>query len=159
MTLGYTPLPVHAQPHHSGTTPLPVQGQPHHLGTTPLPVHAQPDHSGTTPLPVHAQSHPSDATVVPMHQSMHTKYPPTIWTACNPSTLPPGPHQLWMPNLLSAPVCTAPFTLVFMSGQISICYGCRKNFTKPAVIPFNLVVKHEDNRSYTATDGCWLWSG
>ena len=24
---------------------------------------------------------------------------------------------------------------------------------KPAVIPFNLVVKHEDNRSYTAPDG------
>ena len=90
-----------------------------------------------------------------MHHSVQTGCPPTVWSPwspCNPSIVLTGPPQLGMPNPLY-PVSTAPFTLVFISGQISTCFDCRKGFMKPAATALNLVVKHEDNRSYTTHNG------
>ena len=164
------PVPTNHQPHYSDTTPgqAPANHQPHPSGTTsgPVPLHHQPHPSGTTPgpVPLHHQPHPSSTTPgpVPLYRQPHPSgtmlpahqlaYPSAIWT-CNPSSVLPGPPKLWLPSPPTAPVYTAPFTLVFIMGQVSTCFGCRKSFMKPAPIPFNLVVRHEDHRSYTAPDG------
>ena len=122
-----------------------------------LPTHAWMMKRGYHHSGVHASGAPSFMYHTGTRASLcadwvQTGCPPTIWSPCNSSIASTAPPQLWMPNPLY-PVSTAPFQLVLISGQISTCFGCRKGFMKPAVIPFSLVVKYKDNRRYTAPDG------
>ena len=104
--------------------------------------------SVTTPVPL--QPHLLGTTLGPASNQ------PRMWTSYSPPVVLPSPlgcPQLQMPNPFPSPLHTAPFTLVFVSGQITTCFGCRSSFLKPAVAPFNVVVQHKDYRSYTAPDG------
>ena len=64
-----------------------------------------------------------------------------------------GPPSLLTPGIISNQPNTAPYVLMFLSGNISTCFGCRGNFTKPAIPPKNLVIQHEDYRSYMDKTG------
>ena len=42
-----------------------------------------------------------------------------------------------------------PFTLVFITGNISLCSGCLNHYQKPIVPPFDVCVKHTEWRSFS----------
>lgn len=96
----------------------------------------------------------------------------------HPPTLQPpllSPPTLWPPNLSLAPsypptfnqyfgytgyggddrANAHPFTLCFVSGNISVCHGCKQRYVKDAGPPYDLCVKHEEWRTFrlsAATD-------
>ena len=41
-----------------------------------------------------------------------------------------------------------PFVLCFISGNISVCYGCRQKYPKPCVPPNDLCVRHKEWREF-----------
>ena len=41
-----------------------------------------------------------------------------------------------------------PFLLCFISGNISVCYGCRQKYPKPCVPPNDLCVQHKEWREF-----------
>ena len=45
-----------------------------------------------------------------------------------------------------------PFTLCFISGNISVCYGCRQKYQKPCQPPDDLCVRHKEWRDYFPSD-------
>ena len=71
------------------------------------------------------------------------------------ATLPSHPPQLWSPMFIPTNNSsnTEPFTLVMLSGLISTCFGCRNNFIKPPKSPYDMVIRHKDNRPYIDPDG------
>ena len=74
--------------------------------------------------------------------------PPPLHT---PGTLVRGPYLHKGPSAGSSnPVC---YIVMFLSGNITTCFGCRLRFNKPPIPPFDLVVQHKDFRSYVDADG------
>ena len=47
-----------------------------------------------------------------------------------------------------SPPSVEPFELCFISGNISVCYGCRQKYPKPCVAPNDLCVKHREWREF-----------
>ena len=62
-----------------------------------------------------------------------------------PSHLPPLVH--FTPQGPS-PSTSEPFQLCFISGNISVCYGCRQKYSKPCQPPNDLCVRHKEWRQY-----------
>jgi hypothetical protein len=74
--------------------------------------------------------------------------PPPLHT---PGTLVRGPYLHKGQSAGSSnPVC---YIVMFLSGNITTCFGCRLRFNKPPIPPFDLVVQHKDFRSYVDADG------
>ena len=62
-----------------------------------------------------------------------------------PSCPPPLVH---VSSQNMSPHTTKPFELSFISGNISVCYGCRQKYAKPCGPPNDLCVKHKEWREY-----------
>ena len=45
------------------------------------------------------------------------------------------------------------FSLCFIKGNIRVCRGCRQNYTKPAVPPMDLCVRHQEWQKFTGPGG------
>ena len=68
-------------------------------------------------------------------------YPPSFFP------IPPmcSPHSAYG----SPAVMTGhPFTVVFISGNISVCAGCSNHYPKPATPPYDLCIKHTEWRQF-----------
>jgi hypothetical protein len=99
-----------------------------------------------------ANLHPCVSPSVMMPTS-HTPFT----TSCN-NTLALSQQQLYsMPSTSSGmsifPAPPAPFRLAFISGNISVCQGCRQKFPRNidgSIIdpPYNIVIQHEEDRAY-----------
>lgn len=48
---------------------------------------------------------------------------------------------------------TSPFTLTFITGNIRVCRGCRQKYSKPALPPLDLCVKHQEWQEFTGPSG------
>ena len=62
-----------------------------------------------------------------------------IWL---PSEPPPLVH--YSAESMTSSSITNPFTLTFISGNISICEGCRQRYVKPATPPIDLCIRHKE---------------
>ena len=79
-----------------------------------------------------------------------------IFPAGFPSTLPsPGPYYppcSFPPHFPYSPYSPGPpnsFSHCFISGNISVCMGCKNRYSKPAQPPDDLVIKHQEWRQFT----------
>ena len=55
--------------------------------------------------------------------------------------VPPPPPLI---RCASASPDSSPFTLAFITGNIRVCLGCRQKYSKPALPPLNLCVRHRE---------------
>ena len=53
------------------------------------------------------------------------------------------------PSIFS-PMIPQPFKLCFITGNISICTGCLRKYPKPSYPPYDIVIQHEEWRSFLA---------
>ena len=61
-------------------------------------------------------------------------------------------HQwflLVLPYRPPAAATESPFTLVFITGNISVCAGCSSRYPKPATDPYDICVRHTEWRLFT----------
>ena len=158
--LGTSPPTTQSQYGSSGlgTSPPTTQSQYRSsgLGTSPPTTQSQYGSSGlgislfsNQATPLSTQTQVSSMGTLPFFLA-----PPPLTPLHNQSAMSlSGPPRLWTPPMQPSPFHMAPFVLMFISGQISNCFGCRHNFMKPATPSFDMVVQHKDYRSYTAPDG------
>jgi hypothetical protein len=64
------------------------------------------------------------------------------------------------PNISSAvfPEPPMPFEMTFISANISVSHGCRQRFPRKSDgtiigVPYNVVIRHQENRSFTDPSG------
>ena len=97
---------------------------------------------------------------VPQH-ALHPHYQ-SPWGFYGPPPLPPPtlplpPPPPYMPYVAASPPGTlslhpsSPFTLCKVSGNISVCAGCRNKYPKNPIPPDDLCIKHQEWREYTPT--------
>lgn len=67
------------------------------------------------------------------------------------NVLPSSPPPLIQALTETSPE-TSPFTLAFVTGNIRVCRGCRQKYSKPALPPHNLCVRHKEWQSFGAVD-------
>ena len=66
----------------------------------------------------------------------------------------PSPYAAPFPSgSVCGPSQESPFTLVFITGNISVCSGCSGRYSKPVVAPHDICVKHTEMRRFTLPDG------
>ena len=53
----------------------------------------------------------------------------------------------------TSPANDSPFTLLFISGNIRVCRGCRQRFIKPPLPPNDLCVRHQEWQEFTPVGG------
>ena len=76
--------------------------------------------------------------------------PPPLWTPTS-HIYCTSPRQMCPPMLCTPSVHTptpSPFILLFRSGNISTCFGCRGRFSKQSCPPHDMVVQHKDYRKF-----------
>lgn len=66
------------------------------------------------------------------------------------NVLPSPPPLIQVPPETSPE--TNPFTLTFITGNIRVCRGCRQKYSKPALPPHNLCVRHKEWQSFGPID-------
>ena len=98
--------------------------------------------SFSSPGPHYPQFHP------PFYQQ-YTPYP-----SYPPSYMPPFPEPVVSPpSVASRPPAAASesslFTLVFITGNISVCAGCSNRYPKRPTAPYDVCVRHTEWRSFT----------
>ena len=73
----------------------------------------------------------------------------SVQYSVGPSSIPTCPPPLvhFSPQSTS-PSLSEPFILCFVIGNISVCYGCRQKYPKPASPPHDICVKHKEWREY-----------
>ena len=49
----------------------------------------------------------------------------------------------------ASPADDSPFVLLFLSGNIRICRGCKQNFQKPPTPPYDLCIRHQEWQEFT----------
>ena len=71
-----------------------------------------------------------------------------IWL---PSEPPPLVHYL--AESMTSSSITNPFTLTLISGNISVCRGCRQRYVKPATPPIDLCIRHKEWQDFIDPTG------
>ena len=84
----------------------------------------------------------------------------TVTKDQHPSYMPSWPtvsqqHQFYssqhrFPSPVGTPPALGTFHLCFITGNISVCAGCGQRYHKPVVSPFDLVVRHEERRTFSS---------
>ena len=54
---------------------------------------------------------------------------------------------------LQASTLTAPFVLMFITGNIAVCFGCKNKYVKTLQPPEDFCLKHQDWRQFTQSNG------
>ena len=54
---------------------------------------------------------------------------------------------------LQASTFTAPFVLMFITGNIAVCFGCKNKYVKTLQPPEDLCLKHQDWHQFTQSNG------
>lgn len=115
------------QSQHTGYPPLTLPPPPS-WAPSPPPSWTPPSPSWTPPPPLWTP-------------------PPPSWTPPPPSWTPPPPPS-WASNSNFTSPSNAgddPYKVCFKHGNISVCNGCRNNFTKADIV----VIQHAEFRQYT----------
>ena len=101
----------------------------------PSTTYPEPSHCYVPTRP--AYTSPSSAYLTPSYQGPSTPYsnPVTPWFH-----RPPEDPTAQGEN---------PFKLVFIFGNISMCYGCHSKYNKDLGPPYDLCIQHGENRQYT----------
>ena len=71
----------------------------------------------------------------------------------NMPIVPPPPPPPPLIRCTSASPDSSPFTLAFIAGNIRVCRGCRQKYSKPALPPLNLCVRHQEWQEFTGPSG------
>ncbi len=101
-------------------------------------------HKYVEPFPGFLHSHV--APFLPFLPSQVPVCPPLVSIpSCSSSTTTTTGSSTLSPP----PVPPSPFTLHVVSGNISICTGCRGQFLKDAPSPYNLCIQHMEWRQFT----------
>ena len=107
--------------------------------------------AGTSAIVASTVSHSAPGAYYP--QSHPLPYQPyTSYPSCQPSYMPKFSPVFSPPDTAYDPpagATTSPFSLVFVSGNISVCAGCSNHYPKPIMAPYDVSVWHTEWRSFT----------
>ena len=109
-------------------------------GVSPIPTVRPTPYS--TSASVHSQVHVSVSS--PTASGSHVGISGSAASIqCLPTSSPPGLQQQQQQQQLN------PFLVAFIQGNISICFGCKQHYQKPAIPPNNLCILHREWRAFT----------
>ena len=130
-----TPMPQMAP---EPASPMPQQGTPVPPMPQMTPVPAPPMPQQGTPVPPMPQMMPVPAPPMAAYTSFSHDVPPVMCHSY-PQFSAGGP---------SMDAHSTPFTLCKISGNISVCSGCRNKYPKQPVSPYDLCIRHQEWRSF-----------
>ena len=87
------------------------------------------------------------ATTTTVTGGVHVNHS-NIWL---PSEPPPLVH--YSAESMTSSSITNPFTLTLISGNISVCRGCRQRYVKPATPPIDLCIRHKEWQDFIDPTG------
>ena len=98
---------------------------------------------------VEGQSSTMSPAITEMSTPDHAWKPLMLTSA----TTNPTPICTWNPDIAMFPEPTAPFHLAFITGNISICQGCKHKFPRNSdgtIVdpPYNIVIRHDEARTF-----------
>ena len=112
------------------------------------------DHSTSYLVPPPTYPAPMNVLQSPMYGNQsygpfHCGYAPYYYgqssNVCQPLLPCPPPTQ--------QPTFTLPFSITFITGNITVCFGCKNKYYKNLQPPEDLCIKHQDWRQFTPSNG------
>ena len=122
------------------------RGEPHQVSSVANPI----SHQSHPREPV-SVSFPCSSSVHHTNVSVSGGASVNLGGSAMTTVLPSLPPPLIQALPKTSPE-TSPFTIVFITGNIRICRGCRQKYTKPALPPHNLCVQHKEWQSFGPMD-------